>query len=173
MKACRKVFDSAVTTLPVRLQRSWNFNSTTTKSKLRFGLDEGELESIWLGRDDISDSAMMKPSQKVFDSITTIPLIWPRWSKSFDSSMMKPSWKLLDSASNSFQFGHGNLSYSAIVKPNQKVIHWVVISPQFSHDEVKVSIQTMKPSRKVLDMAATMSSIRPWRSRVAKFSTRL
>jgi len=143
-KSSYKVLDSTAMTSLIRpwqnlVRKSWIWS----RRHLWFVHDEAESENLWLGRDDLTDLAMMKVSQKVFNLATVTFSIWSwhrRVRRVFDLIATKANRK-------SLQFGRSDplgptattpirSSDLTMTKWCQKVLDLAIV--RFRHDEVEV-----------------------------------
>lgn len=120
----RRVFDSATMMSSIHHRRPHRFGNDKDKSEsLLFGAMistilpwQARVRKFWFIHGDFSNLSMMMSGRKLFNSTTMTSLIWP-WQ-----GLTQPRWFLQFGHDNpkleSLQFGHDDLSNSAITTPS-------------------------------------------------------
>ena len=99
---------------------------------VRYGHDKAKLESLAIDRDNVSDSALTKLSQKDFESDSTPSLIrpWRRWVDESSTRSQRCFWFGRDKyESESPWFGCGRPFNSAIMKSKLRAFDFATATP--------------------------------------------
>ena len=117
------------------------------------GHDDAELKSLLLSCSDISDSAMMMPTQKRFYLAATTSLIWPRRCTAGRSSTWL--WQCLwfghdKPKSKSLLLGRGDVSESTRTKPSWEVLYSVAVTSPIRQRRSPIGRSSTRPWRRLL-----------------------